>query len=247
MKCPNCGGNMGLEDEVCPFCNTPNTMAVQHQADMDRYREEYQRTQADVMAKTTLLQRHGSWLIILAVLLVLLVGGVILNVFAWDIGYGTRVKNVERGYAEDSQQLDAYLEKGDYGKFVGYYNANDIHLVDDNPYWGMHSTASAYVDLLEYIAQMNSTTEYAFKPNRISDTCENIATDINRIYTIEQQYSYNLEKDLPADKRAYLEELRGRTAAIAKAYFGLTDEQIKDIPNMSTKRLAQLIEEGIAS
>ena len=101
MKCPNCGGNMGLEDEVCPFCNTPNTMAVQHQADMDHYREEYQRTQADVVAKTTLLQRHGSWLIILAVLLVLLMGGVILNVYAWDIGYDIRAKNVERGFAED--------------------------------------------------------------------------------------------------------------------------------------------------
>ena len=247
MKCPNCGGSMGLEDAFCPYCNTPNTMAVQHQTDMAHYRNEYERTQADVMEKTSFLQRHGSWLVVLVVLLVLLVVGVVLQFSAWDIGYSIRESRAEQSAAEDSAVLDAYLEQGEYGKFAGYYGSNDIYIVDRNPYQALRSAANAYTDLVQYISALHSSSDYAFKPNRISDTCGYIANDLNRIYTIEQQYSYDLDESLPLDKRVYLEDIRDRTRAIAKAYFGLTDEQINDIPNVSTQKLAQWIEEGIAS
>ena len=247
MKCPNCGGQMGLEDAFCPYCNTPNTMAVQHQSDMARYRQEYERTQENVLEKTSLLQSHGSWLIILAVLLVFLVAGIILHVMAWDIGYEIRTSNIERAAAEDDRVLDAYLEQGDYGKFVGYYNANDIYLDSNNPYQALRSAAGAYVDILQYISAMNNTSEYAFKPDRIADTCGYIASDLNRIFTLEQEYSYDLERYLPPDKRVYLEDIRERTTVIAETYFGLTNEQIENIPNVSVQRLGKLIEEGIAS
>ena len=101
MKCPNCGGQMGIEDAVCPYCNTPNTMAVQHQSDMARYRQEYQRTQESVMEKTSFLQTQGSWLVVLSILLVGLVAGVILLANSWDIGYSIRENNVERSAAEE--------------------------------------------------------------------------------------------------------------------------------------------------
>lgn len=247
MKCPNCGGQMGIEDAVCPYCNTPNTMAVQHQSDMARYRQEYQRTQESVMEKTSFLQRQGSWLVVLSILLVALVAGVILLANSWDIGYSIREKNVERTAAEDYQVMDSYLEQGDYGKFVGYYSANDIGIVYENPYQGLEMAAYAYVDLMRYVAALNDSSSFWYKPNRIGDTCEYIAEDLNRIYTLEDRYSDDLDRYLPPDKRVYYDDLRNRTAAIAKAYFGLTDKDIEDIPNLSKKKLAAMIEEGVAS
>ena len=247
MKCPNCGGQMGIEDAVCPYCNTPNAMAVQHQSDMARYRQEYQRTQESVMEKTSFLQRQGSWLVVLSILLVALVAGVILLANSWDIGYSIREKNVERTAAEDYQVMDSYLEQGDYGKFVGYYSANDIGIVYENPYQGLEMAAYAYVDLLRYVAALNDPSSFWYKPNRIGDTCEYIAEDLNRIYTLEDRYSDDIDRYLPPDKRVYYDDLCNRTAAIAKAYFGLTDKDIEDIPNLSKKKLAAMIEEGIAS
>ena len=246
MQCPSCGGQMGLEDAVCPYCNTPNAMAVQHQTDMARFRQEYQRTQADVMAKTSLLQRHGSWLVVLVVLLVALVVGLVLNTYAWDIGYDMRTQNVLQNAADDRQAMDALLERGDYGQFLGYYRANDISLDDDNPYQGVQTVAAAYVDLVQYIGGMNDSSNYAFRPEHVSTTCEYIAEDLNRIYTVDRRYSYNTERYLPADKRVYVEDMQARAAAIAKAYFGLNDADIQAIPDMSTQKLASLIEERIA-
>lgn len=247
MKCPNCGGQMGLEDAFCPYCNTPNAMAVKHQSDMAHYQQEYQRTQESVMEKTSFMQQHGSWLAIVAVLLAALVVGIILQVCAWDIGYSIREGAVERSAVEDRQVLDVYLEQGDYGKFVGYYEANDITLDNENPYQGLHTAASAYTTIVQYVATIKNPNDYSFRPDYISDTCEYLAEYLNRIYTIEQQYSYNLDRYLPDDMRVYLEEIRERTAVIAKAYFGLTDEDIEEIPNMSVRKLARIIEEGIAS
>ena len=223
---------------------------------MARYRQEYQRTQESVMEKASFLQRQGSWLVILSILLVALVAGVILLANSWDIGYSIREKNVERTAAEenvertaaeDYQVMDSYLEQGDYGKFVGYYSANDIGIVYENPYQGLEMAAYAYVDLMRYVAALNDSSSFWYKPNRIGDTCEYIAEDLNRIYALEDRYSDDIDRYLPADKRVYYDGLCNRTAAIAKAYFGLTDKDIEDIPNLSKKKLAAMIEEGIAS
>ena len=247
MKCPNCGGQMGIEDAVCSYCDTPNTLAVQHQSDMARYRQEYQRTQESVMQKTSFLQRHGSWLVILSVLLVALVVGIVLLVSAWEIGYSIRENDVERDAAEHYRVMDAFLEQGDYGKFSGYYSANGISIMYENPYQGLQMAANAYVDLMQYIAALSDSSSYQFRPERIGDTCGYIADDLNRIYTLEERYYYyDDDRYLPPDKRVYLDDIRERTAVIAKAYFGLTDKDIEDIPNLSTKKLAKMIESGIA-
>ena len=246
MQCPNCGGQMGLEDAVCPYCGSPNAMAAKHQADMEHFRQEDRQTQADVIEKTSFMQRHGSWLVVLTVLLVALVAGIVLHVCAWDIGYSMRIQAVERDAAEDAQAMDSFLEDGDYGKFLGYYNANDITLDYDNPYQGVRSAANAYVNLLQDIASIQDRSRYASNPDRLSSTCGYIAESLNRIYTLEQQYSYNIDSYLPPDKRVYIEDIRERCAVISKAYLGLTDEDLQEIPNMSTRKLATIIEEGIA-
>lgn len=247
MKCPNCGGQMGLEDAFCPYCNTPNAMAAKHQSDMAHYRQEYERTQESVMEKASFMQQHGTWLAVVAVLLAAMVVGIILQVSAWDIGYSIRTGNVERSAAQDQAVMDSYLEQGDYGKFVGYYEANDVNLDYENPYQALKTAASAYTVILEYVAAIKNPSDYSFKPDYISDTCGYLADYFNRIYTIEQQYSYGLDRYLPEDKRVYLEDIRERTAVVAKAYFGLTDEDIEEIPNISERKLARIIEEGISS
>ena len=238
---------MGLEDAVCPYCNTPNTMATQHQSDMAHYRNEYERTQAQVLANTSLLQRHGSWLVILVILLVALTIGLGLLANAWDIGYSIREGNVERDMVKGKAVLNSYLEQGDYGKFAGYYDANSFSLSNDNSYRVVNSAADAYVELLGYVAALNDPRDYSFSENRFSDTCGYVANCLNRLYTLEEQYSYDLDEYLPDSMRVYVDDIRDRSAAIAMTYFGLTAEEVEEIPNISKRKLAEMIEEGIRS
>ena len=247
MKCSNCDGQMGLEDAVCPYCGTPNAMAAQHQADMAHFREEYERTQDEVLENTSALQRHGSWLVILVVLLVALVIGIALQACSWDIGHSMREHAVKQDEAVDKQALDTFLEEGDYGKFVGYYDSNDLYVGDYDAYIGIHSAARAYADIVQFIETVNDYDNSRHSPTFIEDVCGYLADDLNDIYTLEKQYSYSLDRYLPNSMRGYLDDIRERTDAIARTYLGLTEEQIRDIPNISEQKLAQLIEEGIKS
>ena len=247
MKCPNCGGQMGIEDAVCPYCGTPNALATQHRADMNRFDQEYRRTQESVNEKTSFMRSTGGWLTVLVILLVALVIGIVMQVSAWDIGYSMREKAVENSSLEDRRMLDSYLEQGDYGKFVGYYNANELSLNSDDPYYALHSAAYSYVDLISSVSALSDPTDHSFNPTYRSDTCGRLADDVIRIYTIERTYSYDLERNLPSSMIPYLEDIRDRTRAILKSYFGLSEAQIADIPNLSAARLGTMLEEGIAS
>ena len=44
MKCPHCGGQMGIEDNFCTHCGARNTQALQHQAEMEHYQQAFQAT-----------------------------------------------------------------------------------------------------------------------------------------------------------------------------------------------------------
>ena len=77
--------------------------------------------------------------------------------------------------------------------------------------------------------------------------CEYLADDLNDIFTLEKQYSYALERYLPDSMRPYVEDIRERAGVIAQTYLGLTEEQVKEIPDMSEQKLARLIEGGITS
>lgn len=48
MKCDFCGANLTIDDEVCPYCHTPNTHYVKHREDMHRYEQDYQSTKTEV-------------------------------------------------------------------------------------------------------------------------------------------------------------------------------------------------------
>ena len=247
MKCPNCGGQLGIEDETCPYCGTPNAMAVQHQSDMAKYRAEYARTQHEVLENTSFMKRHGSWLVILVVLLVALVGGIVLQAVSWDIGYSIRENNAKRDMAADKQVLDGYLEQGDYGKFVGYYDANDYYLMSDDPYRVVRAAANSYTNLIECVSSIKDPDNYSFSPDSISYTCGYLAEDLNRIYTLEEQYSRNIGEYLPDSMRVYIDDIRERAGFIATTYFGLTQEDVESIPDMSTRQLAEIIEERVSS
>ena len=47
MKCPYCGGEVGLEERFCSYCGRPNEQAQRHHQDMARFRKQYAETEAE--------------------------------------------------------------------------------------------------------------------------------------------------------------------------------------------------------
>jgi len=239
MKCPSCGSPMGLENKYCPYCGEPNQFAIEHQRDMDRFEVEYRNTQNRVFKRTEVLRRHGGNLIVMVLVLMALIVALVMNFKAWDIGYSIREKKVIADREKDVAVIQEFLESGEYGKFRGYYDANDVGSFSNDDYWAVSRIAMSYTRLIEYVSSLRN-------PSSFSDelSIEYAAEALLSIFTVEKEYNYK-EEYLTEDKMVYIRDMQERAALIAKTFFGLTDETIEDIPNLSNTKLASLIEEGL--
>lgn len=237
---------MGLEDRYCPFCGTPNTMALQHHSDMERYQRQYRETHESVMEKTSLMQKHGAWLILLTIMLVVTVIGTVIYAKAWDIGYSIRQSNGKRNYSEDCRVMEGYLQEGDYSQFAGYYNANSYYSVMDNEYDAVASAAEDYTRLIKYVSTLRSPSDLdTFREDYFMETCEYTAQCIQSIFNVEKLYGYRSETLLTDDKMVYIHDIQDRAGVIAKAYFGLSDDDVDQITRLSEGALGEKIAEGV--
>lgn len=245
MKCPNCGSPLGLEDKFCPYCGSPNKLATKHQRDMDRFDAEYQSTKDRVFRRTEVLRNHGGLLIILVLVLIALIGAVILNAYAWDISFRLRDRNSDKYATIDKEVMEEYLAAGEYGKFVGYVSSNDVSYEVEGDYWPIRTASRSYTALFEYISAIDNPSDYLFTDREMSYGCGRIAEDLLTIYNVEKENDSYYKEYFTEDKLAYIRDIQERTTLIAKTYFGLTDEEIEEIPNMSKSKLAAIIEEGL--
>ena len=66
MKCDFCGANLTIDDEVCPYCHTPNTHYVKHREDMHRYEQDYQSTKTEVYETAGKTSKKATQIAVLA-------------------------------------------------------------------------------------------------------------------------------------------------------------------------------------
>ena len=48
MKCNSCGAEIGLTDEVCPYCGAVNTQSAAHLKEMEQYKDRSKKTKGKV-------------------------------------------------------------------------------------------------------------------------------------------------------------------------------------------------------
>lgn len=240
MKCPSCGSPMGIEDKFCPYCGEPNKLAIKHQRDMDHFEVEYQSTKDRVFRRTEFLRSHGGNLIVMVLVLITLIVAIVLNFKAWEIGYGIREKKALSYSGRDNAVAQELLSQGDYGKYRGYFDSNDMDYYGDDEFRAVNRVAWSYAELFEHLSSIKNPSSYSS-----AYAVEYAAEELLRIFTIEREYNDYEGKFFTEDKMVYIRDMQERAGLMAKTYFGLTDEQIEDIPNMSKAKLTSLIEEGL--
>ena len=247
MKCPHCGGQMGIEDKFCTHCGARNTQAHQHQEEMEHYQKAFHATRRSVLEKTSFLRKHGSWLVLLTIMLALLLVAIILRAKAWDIGYDIRKRHVLVQQETHIKNLEQYLEAGDYGQFLGYYDAHDVNLTDHYEYSVILDACRSYVALMEDIAILHDPDHYRFRESHRRSSCQDIARELIELYTAENNVWRDDDPALAEDKMVYVRDIRDRAARICKTYYGMSDEEIAQIADYSAVKLGEIIERGLDS
>lgn len=114
MKCPNCGGDVSVNDLRCPYCGTPNPEGIAFQEEVHKRKRfnEYLRKKITEQMQLPLMHRILNLGLIILFLIALLLFLVSLGIFLFqDIGFPTLIR--PRDYKEQMAQM---YEEGRYNE-----------------------------------------------------------------------------------------------------------------------------------
>ncbi len=245
MKCPHCGGEMSLEDKLCPYCGMPNEEAAEHAREMRRYRESYRKTEAEVKEKTKRQTARFTKIILSLVLILLSVAAVWFGRNAYSFRYNQKRADAVRHADAYREKLDSFLKEGDYAAFLSFAEREKISFYEEpyEEYIRIADVGRHYLYFLddtrkllvrEKYTDLGSMTEY------IADALDDLAKDLADPYDYYQ--GVDSEKS-----RLAVEDMTGEIRAVLIRYFGFTEEEAEDVFTMSGANRRLLLERGMAA
>ena len=242
MKCKYCGGEVGLEELVCPYCGQPNDQAVLHQKDMAAYRQRFHATETAVRQKA---HQYSQIIPRVVLILTLLIGGIIMLAISSEAYYfpeAARHRAAMRHPDQTRQTLERCLEEGDYISFSSWMEYNDISYYSDFPeYEDVGSCAYNYRYLLIRMEQLflHADVESWTKDNAASEIhwfCESLDDFFENLELIER-YSES------PDYMEHVHIMRENVLGLLKVYFKIEENDLDAFLSLSSNRKAAFIEE----
>lgn len=245
MKCSGCGGNLSLEDEMCPHCGRVNQDALQHIRDMRRYSGEFEETKQDVYKTTRRYSEISSRVILLAILVVLVFICLISEHFYYQISNTIQRKASESRASSYCAILDDYIEDEEYLEIDKFVKAKRIDCYNENyeKYGSILRVSGSYSNLYLKIMELSEAEEEDI-PGKAKELADEMEYFYKRIYP--EQYGW--QKELRSEQEeAVLENMEENVRLLLMTYCGLTREETEKMKTMTSSRRAILIEEGVVS
>lgn len=246
MKCPHCGNNLNIEDKFCPYCGQPNTFAVKHQEEMERYERDYKKTKKDVLEETSRFNRHTVRITIIAVLVALIAVTCFLFAKADDIRWWQMERKIDTEAPMHRAALDEIIADRDYMMLYSYMSRNRITYTRSlREYDAVYDTTSRYRMFYENLMtlQAKKADEERYKYYTDSEIIEDVSKNIFSLYEYMQPQEYN-EEAYAKDKMEYMEDLRDHMETMVSGYFGLSPEEVREMRTMSASRINVLLEDS---
>lgn len=242
MKCENCGGNLSLEDVVCPHCESVNQHAIQHIRDMKRYQKDYEGTKAGVYSVIKYYVGVTVRVIVIAVLIVLIFLCVRQREDSFSIKLDSMKKAAEKNAEEHKAVIDDYLEAGEF-RTLSYYldiNVIDTSMAAYEDYRAVFKAISDYsffyADIIGYM-HPSGEKNLATYPTRLEE-------DIRQFYDLFDEENYINVYMQPQHKK-YIIQMKEQMEALLVSYCGLTKEEVNAIWEMSKAERMTLLEERL--
>lgn len=249
MNCTNCGAPLQIEDPVCPHCGTKNEFAKKHLRDMQKYQSEFRETKKQVEEKVNGFSALTVKLTVIAVLIVLIVLTVyMLQEGGYSIWRRAVDRDINKNRVAYEEQLRTYIEEDEWiavteyvenknlgrdAAFREYNMVNDMCISYRNIYWNV---ADCY---------LRKRSSYS-TPEHVALSLGNA---VRRLYEVgyrgqDFQGEYYNAQYAP-DKQAAMERIMYDAELLLKTYFGLTDEELHSMLDLSDAKMQEVIEKAI--
>ena len=239
MKCPHCGAPLKMEDKFCTYCGAPNTLAMQHQADMEHYEREFTETQEEVLTKSRKAGHLTGYLVVLIV-------AAFFSSNAWNFKYERRRVEATKQASIHRAALDKMIEEQDYIALRTYYYNNRLSGVDAfREYEAVMKYAGNLGDVYMYLC---NTDRYGYWKSEkgLENTITSMSSDIISLYENPLSSYYN-EESVTEEKLAVIEDIRNQAEALLVTYGGFTSEEVQELKNMSKSRIEDTLREHLTA
>ena len=243
MKCKYCGGEVGLEESVCPYCGKPNDQAVRHHREMASFRRRYAETEAEVVGRANHYARIVPRMLVIVLLMITAVVAYAISQNTYGLPEVIRRHRAERNPEPVMEQLDACLEDRDYITFSSWLTYHGIRCY--------HGPFEEYEDLqwsAEYYKDFLITLECVFLHGELDAwEKENTGYDLRRLCQNLESFMETVERELATvestSHREALENMRSEVFEMMHVFFGLDGEKLEHFLTLSEARKTAYLEE----
>lgn len=235
MKCSNCGNNLTIDNEVCPYCGSKNPYAVKHREDMKRFSQDYDDTKKEVVEKSGRFNERTFKIAIVAVTIAAIAILAFFGVAAEDLKRQNARERM-KGDAEDYiPEIERLMAEGDYIGFYDYFETNNLIHNDllEERYWNEFFLSSMYCtmysSLLE-IREVQGTPEATYSIN-LGQNIRSVNQRLNDIWTDENVFF----RDRYAEDVKYL----------FKTLLNISYEDFEEMRQASDNKRNAMLEEAI--
>lgn len=243
MKCPNCGYNLTIDHERCPYCGNANPFAEKHRREMRRFKRDYNKTKEDVMHESKKVNAWTVKVALIAVLVALNIGLLFVYENAYSIYGMYNAARIESNYPEHKTRLDEMEENRQYIALAEYwqsYELNDSDILDE--YNAVYRVCSAYSMVYRYTMRL-ATHEETY--TSVENQLEILVGYAEDVYNISKPSEYYLETRYQQKHQACMDDAVKQMEDLLQVYFNLTDEEIESFSELNQARRQIMLEEGL--
>ena len=245
MKCPNCGANLTIDDEVCSFCGIESPFAEKHREEMKHFTTDFNRTKSQVLEKTQTHSRFVAKIMLIAIMVVLNLVMWITAANSYEVEEFVLKRRINNNYTEYKAELDKLEEEQNYTGFYVFYYENRLYYSDSfKEYRAAYNVANNYEMLYNYIMELvteNSENSY-YKPEQ---RVEMIAQQIDYLYKYSSPSEYADMTQYSEKHQEFMDAAVEQMEDIIQVYLNIPGEEMAEFRDLSTARKQIMIEEGL--
>lgn len=164
MKCPNCGGEVSVNDIKCPYCGTPNPEGIRFQEEVHRRRSfnEYLQDKIKEQMRMPLMQRILNLSIFFLILLFFL--QLLMSLGLYLLSEGNVLAGLHRPKDYEEQMAQMY-ESGSYGELYDFMDRYGLEGEDYPEYMQMCLIHRQYEEFLYHSMNCMEALEQGTVPD----------------------------------------------------------------------------------
>lgn len=246
MKCQYCGGDISLEDRICPHCGRLQENAVRHEEEMERYEAAFENTRREVLARSTHNTRGIG--VRLLVILLLIAGSVILfaNSDSWAVRSARREREANANLEAFTERIGQYLEERDYEGLASFSDYYELQYNDNyKKYYTILWACDEYADVCKSLMAFVYLDSQKKAAGELDYRAEGLPKYLTQYYEATEpgEYGWNTRIDKELTEKV-IAAMDADLAGLLTAHLGIPPEEASAMRGLTEGRRTVLIEEA---